>query len=68
MVIAFSGWNDAGEAASNAASHLLGCWTDPEFDVGPQLIAEVAGKRTAELSDTSVVEVLHRDDLVLLRS
>ena len=33
MVIAFSGWNDAGEAATGAASHLLGTWTDPEFDV-----------------------------------
>lgn len=32
------------------------------------LIGDVAGKRTAELSDTSVVEVLHRDDLVLLQS
>ena len=41
MVIAFSGWNDAGEAASGAASHLLGCWTDPEFDVVPEIIAEV---------------------------
>ena len=41
MVIAFSGWNDAGEAASGAASHLLGCWTDPAFDVVPELIAEV---------------------------
>jgi len=41
MVIAFSGWNDAGEAASGAASHLLGSWTDPEFDVVPELIAEV---------------------------
>ena len=41
MVIAFSGWNDAGEAASGAASHLLGCWTDPDFDVVPELIAEV---------------------------
>jgi len=41
MVIAFSGWNDAGEAASGAASHLLGCWTDPEFNVVPELIAEV---------------------------
>jgi hypothetical protein len=28
----------------------------------------VAGKRTAELTDTSVVEVLHRDDLVLLQA
>ena len=41
MVIAFSGWNDAGEAATGAASHLLGTWTDPEFDVVPQLIAQV---------------------------
>ena len=41
MVIAFSGWNDAGEAASNAASHILGCWTDPDFDTAPELIAEV---------------------------
>jgi glutamate 5-kinase len=31
-------------------------------------ISEVAGKRTAELADTSVVEVLHRDDLVLLQA
>lgn len=41
MVIAFSGWNDAGEAATGAVSHLLGCWTDPQFDVVPDLIAEV---------------------------
>lgn len=32
------------------------------------MISDVAGKRTAELADTSVVEVIHRDDLVLLRS
>ena len=41
MVIAFSGWNDAAEAATDAVSHLLGCWTDPQFDAGSQLIAEV---------------------------
>jgi proteasome assembly chaperone (PAC2) family protein len=41
MVIAFSGWNDAGEAATGAVSHLLGCWTDPQYDVVPELIAEV---------------------------
>lgn len=33
-----------------------------------RVIGDVAGKRTAELEDTSVVEVLHRDDLVLLQS
>ena len=41
MVIAFSGWNDAGEAATGAASHLLYSWTDLETDVVPELIAEV---------------------------
>ena len=41
MVIAFSGWNDAAEAATQATSHLLGCWTDSQLDAVPQLIAEV---------------------------
>jgi len=41
MVIAFSGWNDAAEAATGAAAHLLGTWTDPVFDVVPELIADV---------------------------
>jgi hypothetical protein len=29
-------------------------------------ISSAAGKRTAELTDLAVVEVLHRDDLVVL--
>jgi len=41
MVIAFSGWNDAAEAATGAISHLLGSWTDSTFDVVPELIADV---------------------------
>jgi len=41
MVIAFSGWNDAGEAATGAASHLLSSWTDSSTDVVPELIADV---------------------------
>lgn len=41
MVIAFSGWNDAAEAATGALSHLLSSWTDAEFDVVPELIADV---------------------------
>lgn len=41
MVIAFSGWNDAGEAATGATSHLLGTWAGEEFDIVPELIAEV---------------------------
>jgi len=41
MVVAFSGWNDAAEAATGAASHILGCWTDPSFPVVPELIADL---------------------------
>ena len=41
MVIAFSGWNDAGEAATGAVSHLLSSWTDSSTDVVPELIADV---------------------------
>lgn len=41
MVVAFSGWNDAAEAATGAASHILGCWTDPSFTVVPELIADL---------------------------
>jgi len=41
MIIAFSGWSDAGEAATGAVSHLLGSWSDSSTDVIPELIAEV---------------------------
>lgn len=49
MVIAFSGWSDAGEAASGAATHLLEAWLaqaglkldSEEIDqISPTLIAE----------------------------
>ena len=47
MLIAFSGWNDAAEAATGATSHILGAWTDAEhavsdqIGVGPELIADI---------------------------
>jgi proteasome assembly chaperone (PAC2) family protein len=41
MVIAFSGWNDAAEAATGAISHLLGSWSDSTFEAAPELIADV---------------------------
>lgn len=41
MVIAFSGWNDAGEAATGTASHLLASWIESDSDVVPELIADV---------------------------
>lgn len=34
-IMAFNGWNDAGEAASGALTHLMGCWGNQE-----NLIAE----------------------------
>ena len=47
MLIAFSGWNDAAEAATEAASHILGAWTDAEHAINdqvgvvPELIADI---------------------------
>ena len=48
MVVAFSGWNDAAEAATGAVSHLLGIWSESsdideptESDLIPELIADV---------------------------
>ena len=41
MVMAFSGWNDAAEAASGAVEHLLSGWRDISDDVVPELIADV---------------------------
>jgi proteasome assembly chaperone (PAC2) family protein len=47
MLIAFSGWNDAAEAATGAASHILGAWTDVQHAINdqvgvvPELIADI---------------------------
>ena len=41
MIMAFSGWNDAAEAASGAVEHLLSGWRDKNDDVLPERIAEV---------------------------
>ena len=47
MLIAFSGWNDAAEAATGATSHILEAWTDAthaiddQTGVVPELIADI---------------------------
>jgi len=41
MVVAFTGWNDAGEAASGALAHLLGAWSEDETSILPELIADI---------------------------
>jgi len=41
MIIAFSGWNDAGEGATGAITHLLNAWRDDTDTTIPELIADV---------------------------
>lgn len=41
MIIAFSGWNDAAEAATGALNHLLAAWQNSNDDAIVHLIAEV---------------------------
>ena len=41
MVIAFSGWNDAGEGATGALNHLMSVWSELSPKILPVLIAEV---------------------------
>lgn len=41
MIMAFSGWNDAGEAATGALDHLLKAWNGEGDGVVPALIADV---------------------------
>ena len=47
MLIAFSGWSDAAEAATGAATHILEAWTDAKHAIDdltgvvPELIADV---------------------------
>lgn len=63
MVIAFSGWNDAGEAATGAASHLLASWVESDTEVVPELIADVdveefydfqVNRPTVRIDDSSI--------------
>jgi len=41
MVIAFSGWNDAGEGATGAIHHLMHAWSATSPEIEPVLIAHV---------------------------
>ncbi len=41
MVMAFSGWNDAGEAATGAIESLMNAWLDIPFEISPVLIGEI---------------------------
>ena len=41
MILAFSGWNDAAEAATGAIEHLLSIWREKDNEIVPQLIANI---------------------------
>ncbi len=41
MVLGFSGWNDAGEAATGTIEHLLSVWQDVDNEVVLELIADI---------------------------
>lgn len=41
MIVAFSGWNDAGEAATGALEYLTSAWSDEENPGSAVLIAEI---------------------------
>jgi proteasome assembly chaperone (PAC2) family protein len=66
MLIAFSGWNDAADAATGAVSHILGAWTDGAYAIDeqtgvvPELIADVDAE---EFYDFQVNRpMVHMDD------
>ena len=72
MVVAFSGWSDAAEAATGALSHLLGIWSETNDtdistygDVIPELIAEVDSE---EFYDFQVNRPMIEIDGSLIRS
>jgi len=72
MVIAFSGWNDAAEAATGAVSHLLSIWSESidleeptETDLIPELIADVDSE---EFYDFQVNRPMVEIDGSLIRS
>lgn len=82
MLIAFEGWNDAGEAATGAVDHLINVWQaeevfeiDPEmyydFQVNrPQFHSVEAGNRTVLWPSTTFhvarIPLAHRD-VILVR-
>ena len=72
MVVAFSGWNDAAEAATGAVSHLLEIWSQADDidetsdnDLIPELIADVDSE---EFYDFQVNRPMIEIDGSLIRS
>ena len=49
MVMAFSGWNDAGEAATGAVDHLLAAWQNETNEVVPELIGDIESEEFYDL-------------------
>ena len=54
LIAAFEGWNDAGDAATTAASHLAGRWgCEPVADIDPEPFFDFTAARPMVLLDDS---------------
>ncbi len=60
MILAFEGWNDAGESATGAVSHLLSCWPHSKIaDCDPEDFYDFQVNRPTVKVDTHVVREIH---------
>ncbi len=54
LIAAFEGWNDAGDAATTAASHLAGCWgCEPVAEIDPEPFFDFTASRPMVSLDDS---------------
>lgn len=68
LVVAFDGWNDAGEAASSAIAHLRGEGRyEPVFTIDPELYFDYQYTRPAFTADADGRRVLRWPEATLLR-
>ena len=61
MIVAFSGWNDAGEAATGATTHLLGALSDTALNNSAELIADFDSEEFYDFQVNRPHVKLHRD-------
>ena len=59
LIAAFEGWNDAGDAATTAASHLAGCWgCEPIAEIDPEPFFDFTASRPmVSLDDSKAREI-----------
>lgn len=69
MVLAFEGWNDAGEAATTAVEHLVGTWqAEPVAAIDPEDYYDFQVSRPRVVAETGARRIQWRTTRVLLAS